>query len=192
MVCKLHKHYQFHSQFYVQHSFSEHVTTVQINCTIFFQECFEVLLYVLVSEKSRVHLQEIFKGWKNWKLCGTIFFCMPCLLRLLVHGAPQGEECVPWTVVGNIFFRNYEMECWNKPLLFSKIANLFSFREPSTFNVLLCWEYCYTWCTVLHPSFKDVSWIWWRNVQRYLFSPEAICIYFQKFWLIHLYHMPMS
>ena len=41
-VCKLNEHYQHHAQFHVQHFLSKYVTTVQSNCIIFFQECFEI------------------------------------------------------------------------------------------------------------------------------------------------------
>ena len=38
----LHKYYRQHAQFHVQHFFSKHVTTVQSNCIIFFQESLEI------------------------------------------------------------------------------------------------------------------------------------------------------
>ena len=37
-ICKLHKHFQHHVQFHVQHGFSKYLTVVQSNCIIFFRE----------------------------------------------------------------------------------------------------------------------------------------------------------
>ena len=41
-ACKLHKHYQYHVQFHVQHFFGKQATTVQSNCIIFFPEYLEI------------------------------------------------------------------------------------------------------------------------------------------------------
>ena len=55
-VYKLDKHYHYHLQFHVQHSYGKQVTTVQSNCIIFFQDCFEIpsfCNYVFIFKKIK-------------------------------------------------------------------------------------------------------------------------------------------
>ena len=61
------------------------------------------------------------------------FFCMPCLLRLLV-AHPGEKTCTSWY----LFQKSWTKSCtWKEPSLFKKYANLFSFREIWTFNLFL-------------------------------------------------------
>ena len=46
-LCKL--HIKYHVQLHIQHFFSEQVTTLQINWTMFFQKRFEIPLYMFIS-----------------------------------------------------------------------------------------------------------------------------------------------
>ena len=41
-LCQLHKHYQHHVEFHVQHSLIIYAVTVQTNCRNFLQECPEI------------------------------------------------------------------------------------------------------------------------------------------------------
>ena len=87
-VCKLPKNYQYHVQFHVQYFFSESVTTAYSNCTIFFQECFEIPLNVFISMKIESNHGGNFQGLKKLEILVHKFLC--ALFGACVHH--HGEE----------------------------------------------------------------------------------------------------
>ena len=59
------------------------ISTVQSNCTIFSQECFEIPLYMFISIIKTTSAHEgNFEGMKKLEMVAHNFFCMLCLLRL--------------------------------------------------------------------------------------------------------------
>ena len=97
--------------------------TVQNNCIIFFQECFEIPFF---CKYMRVHIRA-----ERIVNSGTQSFCVPCLLRLLVYAC---TTTVKKRAPRNTFFMNQMMNqiMYLKQALaisFLKHATLFSFRE---------------------------------------------------------------
>ena len=122
---ELHKHYQYHVQFYVQHFFRKQVATVQSNCIIFFRECFEAPCF---CEYIHVHI-----FWQFWY---TTFFCMRLLFVETFSACVHDHSEEAYTVI--LFLRNHEPNgtsgtslsyLQNMPIYFSLGKYKFSIRS---------------------------------------------------------------
>ena len=165
-VCRLHNHYHHPVRFLVQHFFSKYVTTVQTNCIIFFQECFEISIFFKYINvhfyKHHWSTWRKFKGWKNLN-SGAQILCAPCWNFWWCR-----DTCAPRRKVHFV-------------VLFSEILNEIVYLKCAL-------AICKTCQFITLPrsgdfQFAPFQWIWFRTPQMDAWCMMQTCTKFSQPWM---------